>query len=60
MKRLRRLVAGALLLLSACLPLPGCAPSRAGGPSPMGAVAGLALSIGASVGSYLLIKEISD
>lgn len=56
MKRLRDATAGLTLTLVALVPLPACAP----GANPIGAVAGLALSIGASVGSYLLIKEITD
>jgi len=56
MKRVRTAIAGLLLGALALLPLPGCV----GGPqgNPMGSLAVLALSIGASVGSYLLIKEL--
>lgn len=57
MQRLRHATAGVLLGVLALVPLPACTP---GAPNPIGAVAGLALSIGASVGSYLLIKEITD
>ncbi len=56
MKRIRTSIAGLLLGALALLPLPGCV--GAGGASPLGSLAGVALSIGASVGSYLLIKEL--
>lgn len=56
MKRIRNTVAGLLLGAMALLPLPGC---MAPGGGPLGSLAGVALSIGASVGSYLLIKELN-
>ena len=59
MKRLRDAMAGLLLMIVALVPLPACAPG-AGGANPMGALAGVVLSVGASVGSYFLIKEITD
>jgi hypothetical protein len=56
MTRTRRGLATVLMALMLALPLPGCA----GGPGAgLGAVAQLALSIGASVGSYFLVKELT-
>ena len=55
MKRLRNATAGLALTLTAAMPLPGCTP----GASPIGAIGGLLLSVGASVGSFLLIKELT-
>ena len=55
MRRMRMGVAGLLLGALALLPLPGC---MTPGGNPMASLAGVALSIGASVGSYLLIKEL--
>ncbi len=57
MKRIRTAVAGLLLGALALLPLPGCMGAGGAG-GPLGSLAGVALSIGASVGSYLLIKEL--
>lgn len=54
MKRTRSSICGAVLLALAALPLPGCAR----GPAALGSVLVLALSVGASVGSYFLIKEL--
>ncbi len=57
MTRIRRRIATVLVALMLALPLPGCA----GGPGAgLGSLAQIALSIGASVGSYLLVKEITD
>jgi len=56
MKRIRTGIAGLLLAALAALPLPGCA--GPGGAGPGGTLAPLLLSVGASVGSYLLIKEL--
>jgi hypothetical protein len=55
MKRARTAIAGLLLGALALLPLPGCVGP---GPNPVGSLAAVALSIGASVGTYLLIKEL--
>jgi len=56
MKRLRALITGLVLGALALLPLPGCAGGGGGAPN---ALMGTALSLGASVGSYFLIKELS-
>ena len=55
MTGLRRVLATLLMAALALLPLPGCA----GAGVAAGGLASVALSIGASVGSYLLIREIS-
>jgi hypothetical protein len=55
MKRLRRTLAALILGILAFLPLPGCTAGQAAG---MGAVMQLALGVGASVGSYFLIREL--
>ena len=55
MKRARNAMAGLLLGAIALLPLPGC---MGPGGNPVGSLAAAALSIGASVGTYLLIKEL--
>lgn len=57
MKRIRRSVALLMVLGMFTFPLKGCAGGPAG---PVGAVAKLALSVGASVGSYLLIRELTN
>ena len=49
--------AAIVLTVASMLPLSGC--TRGGGQA-AGVLAGLALSIGASVGSFLLIREIAD
>ncbi len=55
MTRVRRSVSLLLVLGVLTFPMKGCA----GGPGAgMGALAKLALSVGASVGTYLLIKEL--
>jgi hypothetical protein len=54
MKRLRTWVTGVLLMGVAIVPLPGCAR----GANPIAMILPLALSVGASVGSYYLIKEL--
>jgi hypothetical protein len=56
MKRLRKRIAAVVLASAMLLPLPGC---TQGGAQGLGAIAGLALSVGASVGSYFLIRELS-
>ena len=56
MKRLRGLITGLVLGALALIPLPGCAGGAGGGPGP---VLGAVMSVGASVGSYFLIKELS-
>ena len=56
MKRVRTSIAGVLLLVLAALPLPGCM----GGPGAgMGSMARVLMSVGASVGTYLLVKELN-
>lgn len=55
MKRLRRRIAILLVSVAALLPLPGCTSSQASG---MGALLQLGLAVGASVGTYYLIKEL--
>ncbi|MDJ0975519.1 MAG: hypothetical protein QNJ98_13745 [Planctomycetota bacterium] len=55
MKRVRRAIAMLMVLGIFTFPMKGCA----GGPGAgMGALGKLALSIGASVGTYLLIQEL--
>lgn len=57
MTRIRRSVVLLMMLGLLTFPMKGCA----GGPGAgLGALAKLALSVGGSVGSYLLIKELSD
>ena len=55
MKRLRRWISAVVLASVALVPLPGC---TAQGSQGLGAIAGLALSVGASVGTYFLVKEL--
>ncbi len=59
MTRIRRSVAMLVALAALTFPLKACAGGPAGLPGP-GGIAGLALKVGASVGSYLLIKELTD
>ena len=54
MKRIRTWMTGVLLLCVALLPLPGCAR----GANPVALLLPLALSVGASIGSYYLIREL--
>ena len=54
MRRRRKGLAAAILVAGLSLPLPGCAGGLPGG----GALPGALLSIGASVGSYFLIKAL--
>ncbi len=56
MQRIRRRIATVLLAGSFLVPLPGCSGAQTG--AGFGALAKLALGIGASVGSYLLIQEL--
>ncbi|MDA1193630.1 MAG: hypothetical protein O2894_00435 [Planctomycetota bacterium] len=55
MKAIRRSIAAIVLGALALLPLPGCAGGGAGG---MGQLMGMALGLGASVGSYYLLQEL--
>lgn len=55
MKRLRTWISALVVSVLALLPLPGC---TQGGAQGLGAIAGLALSVGASVGTYFLIREL--
>ncbi len=54
MKRTRKGLAAALMVVFLAAPLQGCAPKLPGA----GAIPNLALSLAASVGSYLLIREL--
>jgi hypothetical protein len=54
MKRIRTWMTGVLLTGVALLPLPGCAR----GANPIATLLPIALSVGASIGSYYLIKEL--
>ena len=56
MKHARKLTVAIALTAFVLVPLPGCAGGAGGG---CGKLMGLALSVGAAVGSALLIKEIS-
>jgi hypothetical protein len=55
MKRGRKWIAAVVLAALGALPLGGCV----GGPGPaIGQLAGLALGVGASVGTYYLVKSL--
>lgn len=56
MSRLRRRMATVLLCAAFLIPLPGCVAPPGGG----GALGKLVLGVGASVGTYFLIKAIED
>lgn len=58
MMRLRRAVSVFMVLGVLTLPLKGCAGGPPGLPGP-GGLASTALKIGASVGSYFLIQELT-
>jgi len=56
MKHARKLALGIALTALVLVPLPGCA---GGAPGGGGKMMGLLLSVGAAVGSALLIKELT-
>jgi hypothetical protein len=55
MRIVRRTVAALILVVLAASPLPGCA---GGGGGPMGQLAGIAMGLGVSLGSYYLVNEL--
>ena len=57
MNHARKLTLGAVLVALVLRPLPGCQQGGAGGGG--GKMFGLILSVGAAVGSALLIKELT-